>query len=88
MELRTLLLRLNALHQTIQTFGIKSSHQKTKIMAFVGTEPMRSKIVIDNILLEQMTLSHTWAVTFHSRRERHRPTFQHHKTSTNTGTFK
>jgi hypothetical protein len=30
------------------------SHQKTKIMAFKGTEPIRSKIVIDNMILEQV----------------------------------
>jgi hypothetical protein len=30
------------------------SHKKTKIMAFKATEPIRSKIVIDNIMLEQV----------------------------------
>jgi hypothetical protein len=34
---------LHALHQTVQTFGVKISHQETKIMAFKGTEPIRSK---------------------------------------------
>jgi hypothetical protein len=37
-----------------RTFGMKISHQKTKIMAFKGTEPVRSKIVIDNMILEQV----------------------------------
>jgi hypothetical protein len=45
---------LHALHQTVQTFGMAISHQKTKIMAFKGTEPIRSKIVIDNMVLEQV----------------------------------
>jgi hypothetical protein len=30
------------------------SHQKTKIIAFKGIEPIRSKIVIDNTILEQV----------------------------------
>jgi hypothetical protein len=35
------------------------SHQITKIMAFKGTEPMRSRIVIDNMVLEQVnTFTH------------------------------
>jgi hypothetical protein len=33
---------------------MKISHQKTKFMAFKGTEPIRSKIVIDNMILEQV----------------------------------
>jgi hypothetical protein len=33
---------------------MKISHKKTKIMAFKGTEPLRSKIVIDNMILEQV----------------------------------
>jgi hypothetical protein len=45
---------LHALHETVQSFGMKNSHQKTKIMAFKGTEPIRSKIVIDNMILEQV----------------------------------
>jgi hypothetical protein len=45
---------LHALHQTVQTLGVKISHQKSKIMAFKGTEPIRSKIVIDNMTLEQV----------------------------------
>jgi hypothetical protein len=45
---------LRALHQTAQTFGMEISHQKTKIMAVKGTEPIRSKIVIDSMILEQV----------------------------------
>jgi hypothetical protein len=55
----------HALHQTVRTFGVKISHQKTKIMAFKGTEPIRSKIVIDNRILEQVNTSTYWAVTSH-----------------------
>jgi hypothetical protein len=44
---------------------MKISHQKTKIMAFKGTEPIRSKIVIDNRILEQVNTSTYWAVTSH-----------------------
>jgi hypothetical protein len=45
---------LHYLHQTVQTFGTKISHQKTKIMAVKGPEPIRSKIVTDNMILEQV----------------------------------
>jgi hypothetical protein len=38
---------------------MKISHQKTKIMAFKGTEPIRRKIIIDNMILEQVnTFTH------------------------------
>jgi hypothetical protein len=33
---------------------MKISHQKTKIVAFEGTEPIRSKIVMENMILEQV----------------------------------
>jgi hypothetical protein len=33
---------------------MKISHHKTKIMASKGTEPIRSKILIDNMILEQV----------------------------------
>jgi hypothetical protein len=33
---------------------MKISHQKTKIMAFKGTEPISSKIVVDNMILKQV----------------------------------
>jgi hypothetical protein len=58
---------LHALRQTVKAFGMEISHQKTKIMAFRGTAPIKSKIVIDNMILEQ-TLSHAWAVTFHIKK--------------------
>jgi hypothetical protein len=35
---------------------MKISHQKTKIMAFKGAEPIRNKIVIDNMILEQVNI--------------------------------
>jgi hypothetical protein len=49
---------LHALHQTVQTFGMKILHRKTKIMAFKGTEPIRSKIVIDNMIEQVNTLTY------------------------------
>jgi hypothetical protein len=33
---------------------VEISHQKDKIMAFKGTEPVRRKIVIENMILEQV----------------------------------
>jgi hypothetical protein len=45
---------LHALRQTVQTIGMDTSHQKTKIMAFKATEPIRSKTAIDNMILEQV----------------------------------
>jgi hypothetical protein len=47
---------------------MKISHKKTKIMAFKGTEPVRSKIVIDNMILEQVNTFTYWAVTFHIKK--------------------
>jgi hypothetical protein len=45
---------LHALHQTVQTFGMKISHQRSNIMAFKGTEPIRSKTIINNMILGQV----------------------------------
>jgi hypothetical protein len=36
--------RLHALHQTVQTFGMKISHQKIKIMAFKERETIKAKL--------------------------------------------
>jgi hypothetical protein len=55
---------LQALHRTVQTFCVKIAHQKTKIMDFKGTEPIRSKIVIDNMILEQVN-----TFTFHIKKK-------------------
>jgi hypothetical protein len=38
---------LHDLHQTLQIFGMKISHQKIKI---IGREPVRSKTVIGNMI--------------------------------------
>jgi hypothetical protein len=37
---------------------MKISHQKTNIMAFRGTEPIRRKIVIDMILEQENTFTY------------------------------
>jgi hypothetical protein len=78
--------RLHDLQKTVQTFGMEISHQKTKIMAFKGTEPVRSKIVIDNRMLEQVNTFTYLGCNISYQEERH--TFQNHKSFTNTGTFK
>jgi hypothetical protein len=39
-------------------------------MAFKGTEPIRSKIVIDNIILEQVNTFRYWAETFHNKKRK------------------
>jgi hypothetical protein len=63
---------LHALHQTVQKFCEKIAHQKIKIMAFKGTEPIRSKTVIDNMILEQVN-----TFTFHiKKRETYIPKSQ------------
>jgi hypothetical protein len=40
--------------QTITERGIAISAQKTKLMAFKGRDPIRSKIVIENKIKEQV----------------------------------
>jgi hypothetical protein len=42
------------LNQIITEYGLTISAQKTKSMAFKGRDPIRSKIVIDNKILEQV----------------------------------
>jgi hypothetical protein len=41
---------------------------KSKVMAFKGHVPIRSKPVIDNTILEQIIRSHTWDDKFHTKR--------------------
>jgi hypothetical protein len=48
---RTTCFTLNSTNIRYENLNIK---KKNKIMAFVGTEPIRSKIVIDNMILEQV----------------------------------
>ncbi|KAJ4450970.1 hypothetical protein ANN_02405 [Periplaneta americana] len=42
------------LNKIIEECGMKISPEKNKIMAFEGTNPIRSKIVVENVILEQM----------------------------------
>jgi hypothetical protein len=49
---------------------MKISHQNTKIMAFKGTEPITSKIVIDNMILEHVNILYSWAVIFDVEKRR------------------
>ena len=41
------------LNQIITEYGLTTSVQKTKLMAFRGRDPVRTKIVIDNKIIEQ-----------------------------------
>jgi hypothetical protein len=40
----------------ITEYGLNISLQKTKLMAFKGRDPVRTKIVIDNKIIEQTDL--------------------------------
>jgi hypothetical protein len=42
------------LNQIITEYGLTISVQKTKSMAFSGRDPVRTKIVIDNKIIEQV----------------------------------
>jgi len=42
------------LNQTVTEYGLTISAQKTKLMAFKGRDPVRTKIVIDNKIVEQL----------------------------------
>jgi len=44
------------LNQIITEYGLTISVQKTKPMAFKGRDPVRTKIVIDNKIIEQVNL--------------------------------
>ena len=43
-------------NQIITEYGITISVQKTKSMAFKGWDPVRTKIVVDNKIIEQINL--------------------------------
>jgi len=42
------------LNQIITEYGLTTSVQKTKLMAFKGRDPVRTEIVIDNKIIEQV----------------------------------
>ena len=44
------------LHQIITEYGLSMAVQKTKWMSFKGRDPVRTKIVIDNKIIEQVKL--------------------------------
>ena len=44
------------LNQIITEYGLTISVQKTKSMAFKGRDPVRTKIVMDNKIIEQINL--------------------------------
>jgi hypothetical protein len=43
-------------NKLINTYGLKISTEKTKTMAFCGPEPIISKIVIDNKIIQQVNV--------------------------------
>jgi len=47
---------VHKLNQIITEYSLTISVQKTKWMAFKGQDPMRTKIVIDNKIIEQVNL--------------------------------
>ena len=47
---------MHKLNQIITEYSLTISVQKTKPMAFKGRDPVRSKIVIDNKIIEQVNL--------------------------------
>jgi len=47
---------VHKLIQIITKYGLTISAQKTKLMAFKGRDPVRTKIVIDNKIIEQVNL--------------------------------
>jgi len=44
------------LNQILTEYGLTVSVQKTKLMAFKGRDPVRTKIVIDNKIIEEVNL--------------------------------
>jgi hypothetical protein len=46
--------RKHKLNQTITEYGLNVSEQKTKSMAFKGRDPIRSKVIIGNKIIEQV----------------------------------
>ena len=47
---------MNKLNQIITEYGLTTSVQKTKSMAFKGRDPVRTETVIDNKIIEQVNL--------------------------------
>jgi hypothetical protein len=45
---------VHKLNQTITEYGLTIFAQKTKSIAFKGRDPVRTKIVIDNKIVEQV----------------------------------
>jgi hypothetical protein len=44
--------RKHKLNQIITEYGLNISEQKTKSMAFKGRDPIRSKVIIDNKIIQ------------------------------------
>ena len=46
---------MQSINQIITEYGLTISVQKTKSMAFEGRDPVRTEIVIDNKIIEQVS---------------------------------
>jgi hypothetical protein len=73
------------LHVKEYRYLVRKCHIK-EIVAFIGTEPIRSKIIVDIMILEQVNTFTYLGCNISYQEER--DTFQNHKIFTNTGTFK
>jgi hypothetical protein len=52
-------------YNTTLAYNLEIFNNKSKVMAFEGKHPRRSKIVIDNKIIEQVSQLIIWAVMYH-----------------------
>ena len=53
---------LHQLYLLCENYNMKISTKKTKMMAFLGAYPVRTKITVHNHLIEQLSHFNTWDV--------------------------
>jgi hypothetical protein len=58
------------LNKLINKYGMKISTEKTKTMAFSGPEHIRSKMVINNKIIQQFNLFKYLGCSFHKKEKR------------------
>ena len=69
---------VHKLNQIITEYGLTISAQKTKSMAFKGRDPVRTKIVIDNIQMQsEFILNFITCECIHARARAHTHTHTH-----------
>jgi predicted DNA-binding transcriptional regulator len=61
---------LYTLHNTTKQFGMKISPIKYEVMLCKRQVPIRSKILINNTILEQEIYAHIWVLKFHMKRKK------------------